>query len=330
VSRTTVRAVAALTGSTTLALTMVACDETSPNLLYQSSNEVWVMQADGSDKTKLASPGSSPQWIPGTKDTVAFLRYQSGKAAIHTMDNEGKNITQLTPYDTGDVFSWSPDRNWIAFESDRDGDWEIYKMKADGSSVIQLTFNSVRDGDPDWGPKGVDKIAFWSDTGAANDIMIVDADGQNLRNLTEGPATFSSNSPMWSPDGDHIAFLGFYAGWGGFSAYTTDLSTPAVWGPLTSSAGALGPLTWTPSGDYILYVGEHGGGDALYKESFGANPPTSEVLSTFDMGFGVMAASEVNVFYSKQTAPNSSGLYAHKWRVGGETLLAPDASYPDY
>ena len=40
----------------------------------------------------------------------------------------------------------------IAFTSDRDGDWEIYTMRADGTDVRQLTVNAAWDWDPSWSP----------------------------------------------------------------------------------------------------------------------------------------------------------------------------------
>ena len=46
---------------------------------------------------------------------------------------------------------WSPDGSRIAFESDRDGDGEIYTMNPDGSGAVQLTRQSVaEDYNPDW------------------------------------------------------------------------------------------------------------------------------------------------------------------------------------
>ena len=46
---------------------------------------------------------------------------------------------QLTDNDSEDGFpDWSPDGNKIVFESDRDGDVEIFVMNADGSDVVSL------------------------------------------------------------------------------------------------------------------------------------------------------------------------------------------------
>jgi len=45
---------------------------------------------------------------------------------------------------------WSPDGSKIAFQSDRDGDTEIYTMNADGSSQTRLTNSPGNDLVPDW------------------------------------------------------------------------------------------------------------------------------------------------------------------------------------
>jgi Tol biopolymer transport system component len=47
---------------------------------------------------------------------------------------------------------WSPDGQQIAFAGNRDGDWEIYVMHADGSGVHQVTHNKVDDILSDWQP----------------------------------------------------------------------------------------------------------------------------------------------------------------------------------
>jgi Tol biopolymer transport system component len=47
---------------------------------------------------------------------------------------------------------WSPDGARIAFASERDGNWEIYTMNADGSQPQRLTVNEAQDLDPTWRP----------------------------------------------------------------------------------------------------------------------------------------------------------------------------------
>jgi Tol biopolymer transport system component len=63
------------------------------------------------------------------------------------------SVTRLTNNTAEDLYpTWSPDGTKLAFESDRDGDLEIYAMSATGTGVTKLTKNSVDDFEPAWGP----------------------------------------------------------------------------------------------------------------------------------------------------------------------------------
>ncbi len=48
----------------------------------------------------------------------------------------------------------SPDGRWIAFQSDRDGDFEIYVVNRQGGQLRQITDNAHRDRLPAWSPDG--------------------------------------------------------------------------------------------------------------------------------------------------------------------------------
>ena len=86
----------------------------------------------------------------------------------------------------------------IAFTSNRDGDFEIYVMDADGSNTIQLTNNLFAlDDRAAWSPDGT-KIAFTSGREGEDDIYVMDADGSNPVNLTQNLAG-SNRSPAWQP-----------------------------------------------------------------------------------------------------------------------------------
>jgi len=95
----------------------------------------------------------------------------------------------------------------IAFASDRDGNFEIYVMNADGSEQTRLTDNDAFDGYPAWSPDGT-KIAFASDRERNGhlEIYVMHADGTGQHNLTYTPELWLNSEPAWSPDGSKIAY----------------------------------------------------------------------------------------------------------------------------
>lgn len=67
------------------------------------------------------------------------------------MNVDGSQQTRLTNNPAEEYYpAWSPNGQRIAFASDRDGNFEIYVMKANGSSPTRLTNNPAYDADPDW------------------------------------------------------------------------------------------------------------------------------------------------------------------------------------
>ena len=82
----------------------------------------------------------------------------------------------------------------MAFASDRDGDYEIYAMNADGSNVTQLTHNSDDYAFSTWSPDGL-RIAFESDRDGDWEVFAMNADGSNLIQLTRNDVR--DISPDW-------------------------------------------------------------------------------------------------------------------------------------
>jgi TolB protein len=92
----------------------------------------------------------------------------------------------------------------LAFTSTRDGNAEVYSMRADGGDVVDLTRNLAQDGQPAWSPDGKE-IAFVSTRDGNAGIWVMRPDGSDQHRLTHSVA--NDTAPVWSPDGRLIAFM---------------------------------------------------------------------------------------------------------------------------
>jgi len=92
----------------------------------------------------------------------------------------------------------------IAFETERDGNAEIYTMNADGSSATKITNEPALDDEPAWSPDNT-KLAFETDRDGNEEIYTMNADGSGQTRITYSPG--ADFSPAWSPDGRRIAFV---------------------------------------------------------------------------------------------------------------------------
>jgi Tol biopolymer transport system component len=91
--------------------------------------------------------------------------------------------------------AWSPNGKQIAFNSRRDGVFQIYVMNADGSDQTRLTTDGTADFIPTWSPNGT-HIAFMQLLGETDfEIFAMHADGTGQVNLTEHPAV--DRFPDW-------------------------------------------------------------------------------------------------------------------------------------
>jgi TolB protein len=69
------------------------------------------------------------------------------------MDANGRNLEQLTNDEWYDAFpAWSADGRSIVFSSDRDGNFELYTMRADGTERARITNDPAADTAPVWIP----------------------------------------------------------------------------------------------------------------------------------------------------------------------------------
>ncbi|OGO40875.1 MAG: hypothetical protein A2W36_02265 [Chloroflexi bacterium RBG_16_58_14] len=91
----------------------------------------------------------------------------------------------------------------ILFESNRDGNPELYLSNPSSGNLTRLTISPGVDSQPAWSPDR-SLIAFMSSREVNNEIFVMNQDGTAQVNLTANPA--DDQYPSWSADGQWIAF----------------------------------------------------------------------------------------------------------------------------
>ena len=146
------------------------------------------------------------------KGSQVFVAAASGASA--------RLITENVP---SYFHSWSPDGNWLGFVGQRNGNFNLFRIRATGGPEERLTSASAYDDGPDYSPDG-QWIYFNSNRSGSWDIWRMPAEGAGPG---DAKAERVTSDPMedWfphpSPDGNWLVFLSFPKGTPGHDVKTS-------------------------------------------------------------------------------------------------------------
>jgi len=146
----------------------------------------------------------------------------------------------------------------IAFDSNRDGNEEIYVINPDGTGETRLTNNPASQHHASWSPNGT-KIAFNNHQDGNTEIYVMNADGTGQTNLTNNSA--EDAGPGWSPDGTRIAFASNRDG--NFEIYIMNADGTGQT-RITNNPEGDGEPDWSPDGTKIASAKTHAGNIQIY------------------------------------------------------------------
>jgi Tol biopolymer transport system component len=191
-------------------------------------------------------PAEAGDWL----DVVAA---KAGENPDIVLVNPEKEPEVLAKHAAADIFpAWSPDRQKIAFASNRDGAFNIYVMNPAGGELEKIT--SERQGSPvacmcpTWSPEG-DKIAYMAREGQKSTLISIDLESRKSRVVSE-----DAWDPAWSPAGDKIAFTTLRTG-KGWQLFTVepDGAKPTQLGEIENTDGFVYPA-WSPDGKRVAFT----------------------------------------------------------------------------
>jgi TolB protein len=249
----------------------------SPVWLPRGRQLLFVSDRDGGrDIYRVALRRSGQPVGPPTRLTTGLNAHTislsaDGKRLTYSVFTETANVWSL-PVPQGDAVSASQavavttgkqiiegldvsrDGRWLAFDSDRSGNQDIYKVPLAGGEPEQLTTDPQDDFSPAWSPDGKE-IAFHSFRHGTRDIFIISAAGGPAEPVVATPA--QERSADWSPSGQQLVFMSNQTG--GYELYVVSREG-RTWGTPRRLTRGMGGTPrgsrWSPDGRFIAYRGE--------------------------------------------------------------------------
>jgi Tol biopolymer transport system component len=133
---------------------------------------------------------------------------QDNQSIVYTLPATGGTPKQITPTGPSYLHGWSPDGRFLIYTAARGGDYDIYRISADGGEEQNLTESPGLDDGSEYSPDG-DWIYFNSVRSGTMEIWRMRPDGSRPEQLTDDE--LNNWFSHVSPDGKSIAFLSYSA-----------------------------------------------------------------------------------------------------------------------
>lgn len=161
--------------------------------------DIWIINADGSGLVQLTRHKANDRYAAWSPDgsKMAFTSNRSGNEEVWVLsieealaqgdDSSAVNLTKSPKRDRYPM--WSPDGNRLTFNTNRDGNYEVYIMNADGSQPRNVSRSpKSTEGLADWSPDGR-RLVLYSDREDNKEIFILDLASGNWTNVSNDPAS---------------------------------------------------------------------------------------------------------------------------------------------
>lgn len=228
------------------------------------NNNIWVCESDGTGCSRLTDMERAvwARWSPDGK-RVVFNGTEDGHSYLYVTEIATGFTRRLSrEEDRARVASWSHDGQWIYFDSQRRGEWQVWKIPAEGGQAIQITVEGGSN--PRESEDG--RFLFYVAGQGPNTIRRVPvAGGKEIPIMEEGePITFA-----WTLWRNRIVYATGDQPYGSTQIEVFDLETRKVT-RLFSFQGELGfGMTVSPDGrSVLLSLDEPPASDIMLVEGF--------------------------------------------------------------
>ncbi len=196
--------------------------------------EVYLASPDGAKQARLTyNSGNDVNPVWGPANLIAWESNRTGNWDIFMADVSGDatpvNLTEdpandINPFWFSDGGCDKPGDSKVVFQSDRDGDWEIYMLDVVTKELTKLTDNDIEDQVPVLSPDG-GKVAWVQlNEYGVYDLWIMDLSTLEATKLASMGADIAGHT--FSPDGSIVAFQANSDG--DFDVYAVDVATDLI------------------------------------------------------------------------------------------------------
>lgn len=191
-------------------------------------------------------------------ERILFVSNPTGKDRIYIMRSDGRDLTRFLDL-RGNARQpvLSQAAGAVAFESDLDGPWQIFRVDLQGEHLQQLTHSLSNERHPSWSPDGK-RLVFSSARWGQPELAVMNADGSDVTRLTWDQMV--NVRPVWSPRGDWIAYVSYRGG--SADLWALNLETRESRRLTYNSIQDTTP-SWSPDGRRLVYKARHHWGTCL-------------------------------------------------------------------
>jgi len=215
-------------------------------------------EPDIGQKTQVTSDKTfetTPTWSRDGKYIVFVSDRFGGVGICRVGRGGGGGIAALTQpaADEVDVFPDAGPEGQVAFASNRSrGVFQVWSISIGARGLTQLTNAPYGANYPAWSRDGKELAYMAPDKNGKEFVWIMDADGSNQRQLTDG------TQPRWSPDGKRLVYSKMTQGKEkNRDIYTIEIETNTI-SQITSENTAEFSPDWGPDGKWISYIAYKG------------------------------------------------------------------------